>query len=424
MFEDVSHKKCLNVGILADGFITWGGGVDLIKSIIRSLEAIQNEYNIRIYLLVPDGISYQTRRKLSVLRASFIYSSKITNLTVLKKLAIKLLASDRTYNLFDKSKNVNLVTYKHSNKCLLGVVNRLKIDIIVPSIKNLGKNFGIPWVGYIPDLQHLHLKNNFTDKERENRDKVFQDILFSAKVVVVNSRFVKDDLENNYETDAVEIIAMPFAPNPVTAWLECSSKVSEPWACNGNRYFIISNQFWMHKSHETAFKSLQLLLQNGHRNIYIVCTGSQDEYRDAGYYDSLLRKVHNMGLSNNIHFLGHLDKLDQIRLIKGSVALIQPTLFEGGPGGGSVYDALSVGAFAIVSDITVNMEIEGERVIFFKSNSPKDLAAKMSDLLEKETITIDKNKLIHDGNVRAEKLGKKVMKAAYQALKYQQSTNK
>ncbi len=92
MFEYVRSKKCLNIGVLADGFITWGGGVDLIKSIIRSLESIQNECNISIYLLVPSGVGYQTRRKLSILRASFIYSSKNTNFTALKKVAFKMLS--------------------------------------------------------------------------------------------------------------------------------------------------------------------------------------------------------------------------------------------------------------------------------------------------------------------------------------------
>lgn len=41
-----------------------------------------------------------------------------------------------------------------------------------------------------------------------------------------------------------------------------------------------------------------------------------------------------LGIESKIKILGHIPKLEQIELIKNCIAVIQPTLFEGGPGGG------------------------------------------------------------------------------------------
>ena len=55
--------------------------------------------------------------------------------------------------------------------------------------------------------------------------------------------------------------------------------------------------------------------------------------------------------------------------MKNSLAIIQPTLFEGSPGGGVLEDAISIGVPAIISDIKVNLEAKKEVNIFFKNYS-------------------------------------------------------
>lgn len=65
-----------------------------------------------------------------------------------------------------------------------------------------------------------------------------------------------------------------------------------------------------------------------------------------------------------------------------SLAVIQPTLFEGGPGGGAVYQAISLNVPAVVSDITVNRKIDIGTVRLFPARSPEDLAEKRIDLLK------------------------------------------
>ncbi len=80
--------------------------------------------------------------------------------------------------------------------------------------------------------------------------------------------------------------------------------------------------------------------------------------------------------------------------MKNCIALIQPTLFEGGPGGGSVYNAISVGKKCIVSNIKINKEIVDNNVLFFKAGNNQNLALKMEKLISGNINLIPKNILI------------------------------
>jgi len=183
------------------------------------------------------------------------------------------------------------------------------------------------------------------------------------------------------------------------------------------RYFIISNQFWIHKSHITAFEALSKLKSKaGIDNIDIVCTGKTEDYRFPNYFNELKRKIVDLGLADRIHLLGYLAKKDQIHIMRNAIAVLQPTLFEGGPGGGSVYDAVAVGVPAIVSDIQINLEINEDNILFFKAGSADDMAAKMIEVLNWNRVKPDKALLINKGRSRTEILGDKLLEAVSFAI--------
>ncbi len=148
-----------------------------------------------------------------------------------------------------------------------------------------------------------------------------------------------------------------------------------------NKYFLISNQFWIHKSHETAFAALRLV-QDAGEDAHILCTGNTTDYRWPQHFDKLKAGIAKNQLAEKIHFLGIVPKGDQLAIMRRSVAVIQPTLFEGGPGGGAIYDAVSTCTPGIVSDIDVNKEIDIGVIEFFRAGSAEDLAAKMLKFLQ------------------------------------------
>ena len=108
---------------------------------------------------------------------------------------------------------------------------------------------------------------------------------------------------------------------------------------------------------------------------------------------------------SSLFFLGLIPKIEQIEIMKGAIAVIQPTLFEGGPGGGSVWDAISLGIPSIVSDIKTNLEVKHKMLTFFKSGNYIDLTDKMEKVLNTNFIKKTHTELMEQSESNMKKLG-------------------
>lgn len=415
--------KRLNIGVLGTGFIDWGGGVDQIRIILGALDAKARHGEINVTLLLPSIESKQTWRK-HLYRGLIALCSKspLQRLREVYWLAIKdnpdEAARTKILNsLTPSGAKFSVKSYKGRDG-LTRLIQSQHIDTVIPSIDSLGEDFPVPWVGFIADFQHKHLPDQFSPEECSSRDELFSRILKSAPAVVVTSQSIKRDIENFYPNCNSQIIVLPFAPLPFDEWFDnyhavVASKYNLP-----ARYFLISSQFWRHKSHITAIEALALLRQRENcSDVKLICTGQTHDYRHPGYFDELKRRIADLGLTDSVIILGHIPKLDQIQILKEAVALVQPTLFEGSQGGLAVYDAVGLGVRAIVSDIPVNLEIQDPLVTFFKTGSAEDLERKMLVILDDATPIIDEQQLMKISQQRISLLGDKLLEAVAAANK-------
>lgn len=355
------------IGIHAAGFISWGGGVDFLRMIIQSILATKK---YEVVILLPGRLTFKERVK----RSLFGF-----NLTTNKNAPRQF--SDHV-DLF-KEFHPEAISVSYS-KNLKKTVKRYKIDLLIPCIEAVPADIDIPWVGYIYDFQHKYLTQYFTPEEIEHRDIQFGNTLRAARNVIVNSYAVKKDIEKFYPDTTAKITHLPFTPLFKKQLLSSDfSEIKTRYALP-DKYFIISNQFWVHKSHITAFRALHALHSITNERVAIVCTGDTGDSRRADYFESLKKEIRELGIEDQVFFLGYISKPDQIQLLLHSVALIQPTLFEGGPGGGATYDAIAFSRPAIISDIDINKEINDPLVTFFQVNNHTDLAAKMKVALEQD----------------------------------------
>jgi len=288
----------------------------------------------------------------------------------------------------------------------------------LPSVMPLGKNFPFPWVGYIYDFQHKYFPEYFDADTCLQRDIQFARMLREAKSIIVNARAVKDDIEKFFPYHDSEVFNLPFSAAPVSGWLESADLGIQERYDLPERYCLISNQFWIHKSHITAFRALAMLSQmKDCDDLHIVCTGKMEDYRFPKHIDELRKSVRDLGIEDKVHFLGHIPKKDQVAIMKNSIAVLQPTLFEGGPGGGSIYDAVSLGVPAILSDIRVNLEIKDEKNIFyFKAGSEYDLVSALKRLLSIQIQKPTKKELVLSGEKRKRLVGERLLSAARTAI--------
>ena len=117
------------------------------------------------------------------------------------------------------------------------------------------------------------------------------------------------------------------------------------------------------------------------------------------------RKYQKIFDKKKILILGVISKDDQICLLKNANAVIQPTSYEGGPGGFSAYEAISYKKNLLISDILVNKEIKDKNIFFFKNNSSKNLLKKLIFINNKKTKKINKKIIFNNSKINKEKLG-------------------
>lgn len=394
----------MRIGILGWGFVEWAGGVDFLNLLIGSIVATERGRKAQITLIVPNaGLRAHTRR-LVVQGKALIKSAMYRRFMVPRNTMGAEHLSAAVQDL-----GVEIVRIAPGRRALRAAASKSRLDVVLPAVFTLGAGFPVPWIGYIFDCQHKHLPEYFRERDRRKRDKAFQELLTDAGAVIVNSKAVQSDLDDFYPGHPGAVFSMPFAPAPRAEWLEDQAGILEKHGIV-QPYFLISNQFWIHKDHATAFAAFEKVASHSPA-VSLVCTGGTYDSRDPGHFPRLMAQVQAAGLQERVKVLGLLPKREQIELLKGAQAVVQPTLFEGGPGGGAVYDAVALGIPAIVSDIPVNKEIEGGNVRFFKAGSAEDLAAQMLSSLSTRAAAADGAELMRAGSARRQECGNLIMAA-------------
>lgn len=385
----------MRIGFLAHDFIAWGGGVDFLRIVMDSLLATPRVETVEFYLLIPD----------SGPRLSWRWIRRRTKRAIASRLSVRSSPDKHTpssaivsHAFAEFRDRITIRRIDIGRRALVNEVNRLELDAVLPAAHSLGTDFPRPWVGYVYDFQHKYFPQHFTPKDRRSRNEHFAALLTESRAVVVNSQAVAGDIAKFVPQATARVFALPFAPALGRGWLEERPDILPRYGVDAP-FFIVSNQFWIHKDHATAFDAFRRVAEF-HPEVTLVCTGSTKDSRDPRYFPGLVTRLKRWGLYERVRILGLIPKRDQIELMKNACAVIQPTLFEGGPGGGAVYDAVSLDVPAIVSDIPVNRELDGAAVEFFPVGDVETLAAKMKARLLTAHTRASINDLISRGQRR------------------------
>ncbi len=348
--------------IITTGLYPSEGILSFIKYISIALvsnEDFMKKYNFKI-LLFNEDIKKKTKK---IIYNSFLFTK---NLFIKKKRRIhKLVYSAARF----KKENNYLSKYIE----YFGDENDYyKFDpyLILPMQSNLKKN--TLSIGYIYDLQHKELPNLFDKREINTRNDLFKKILRNNKKIIVNSKYVKNGLIKNYKVKENKIVELPFLPYVFDTIKFSTKKVRKKYGIS-DTYFLMCNNFWRHKNHDLAFKAFKIFLKKK-PNYQLICTGKTYDSRFPNHFKELKKKYNNLIFNNSIKILDLIPRSDQLNLMKGSRAVIQPTLYEGGPGGFAAYEALSIGKKLVLSNIPINKEIKNYNVNFFNPKSPLELS--------------------------------------------------
>jgi glycosyltransferase involved in cell wall biosynthesis len=211
-----------------------------------------------------------------------------------------------------------------------------------------------PYVFWLPDFQYLRRPDLLSQEKCDYYESYFRSNVESASRVVLSSDDAKQDFIKVYPDLVDKARTIKFCSIPDENWWELNpSQVAKKYNLP-ERFFIVCNQFTKHKNHLTLVKALSHLHKSGQEDISIVCTGSHFDHRNENYIGQVKSLVVDHHLEKQIYILGMLPRSEQIALIRRSIAILQPSLFEGWST--VIEDAKTLGKVVIASNLPVNCE--------------------------------------------------------------------
>lgn len=248
-------------------------------------------------------------------------------------------------------------------------------DFIYPYVSPCDDSLSRNSAAWISDFQHKYLPRNFSRTEIFLRDRYFALIARCAPTVVLSSRCAQEDFHTFFPQAAHKSTVLSFTTVPAPEWFEgiptdVQKKYSLP-----DRFFIVSNQLWQHKNHLAILEALYLLKAEGVLPI-VVWTGQLSDYRRPGYNEVIGNTIREYQLERQVFILGLIPKVDQLQLMRRSIAVIQPSLFEGWST--VVEEARCIGKPIILSDIPVHFEQNPPNSEYFDHTSSESLAKSMA----------------------------------------------
>lgn len=355
-------NSSLRIAILPQGGKQWIAGIIYTHNLIRAIHCLPEEERPELLFFMGPWDDPRHHRELGHLRPSAHYYC----------------FRERTSD-YDKLCNIkNSLLRLRWPSSLEGLAIKLRPKVLFPVQCSLGEGFPAPWIGWIPDFQHKHLPQFFSEEERQNRDKTYERLIKEAGHIVVSSQDAYQDLMRWFPRSEKKGSVLTFSSVATKEWYEGHPGQTIAAFRLPKKFLIFPSQFWIHKNHQTVFKALAILKNKSFCDIPIVCTGFTQDYRRPDHFASLSSLLEEKGLKKNVHILGLLPRVQQIQLMRASAAVIQPSLFEGWSS--LVEDARTLGKPIFVSDIPIHREQKPPDAFFF---SPEN-ADQLADLLARE----------------------------------------
>jgi glycosyltransferase involved in cell wall biosynthesis len=231
---------------------------------------------------------------------------------------------------------------------------------------------------WIPDFQDYFLPNFFSKEEIDLRQKYRQSLVDRGAALLFSSYSTLKDFNEIYPKNSNKTHVLQFAAAPQKKFEKINIERLLIKYALPEQYLICSNQFWAHKNHITVLKALKILKKS---NIFckIIFTGAPKDFRNETFYQNLLEYITRERLNDYVVMSGLIDRDEQLGLMAGAAAIVQPSLFEGWST--VVEEAKLMNKHIILSDLSVHREQCGENATFFDAKNAEELSEALLSVL-------------------------------------------
>jgi len=248
------------------------------------------------------------------------------------------------------------------------LLNDHRIDVVFENAQFHGARLGIPAIAWIPDFQHRELPHLFSRAAWWKRELGFRVQIAAGRTIMLSSHDARDACERYYRATVgrthVVRFAVPSEHRP------CTNEVHRVQKIYGlpERYFYLPNQFWQHKNHLLVIDALALLKQK-HPDIVVVASGKQLDPYKPEHFQRILSRLEEVDLKDQFRLLGLIPYEHIAPLMVGSIAVLNPSLFEGWST--TVEEARALQVPMVLSDLPVHKEqVDGNARFFDRISAP------------------------------------------------------
>lgn len=238
----------------------------------------------------------------------------------------------------------------------------------------------VPALATIHDLMHRY-ERRFPEvgnrKEYSWREWHYRNTCRWSQGILVDSRIGRQQVLDSYEVMPEKIHVLPYCP---PTYPDINDEADKLWARSTlpHKYLFYPAQFWEHKNHKLLVRAVGIL-KGRFPDIRLVLAGAP-----KNGYASAQALVRQLGLSDNVQFLGYVPESRMPLLYRRARALVMPTFF--GPTNIPPLEAMKLGCPVAVSNIYGMPEQTKGAALLFDPESEQSVADAVKLLWENDTI--------------------------------------
>ena len=362
----MSYKNVVNIGILLPR-TNRGGHFQLALSIADSLIKYSHKFNYTILYYdreMLDWLSDQSCVKQVQIEKSNIGKRINTFINLFLKVRILPMSNAGTSETLKKAHIDLLIIPFHG---LFGYMNNIPYLV---TITNLMYKY------YPKDLGHTWKENVVSDLMNKTAAR-------HSALSIVDSHQGMEDLSRFFGISKEKIGIIPHIPPGYIyhnrsmdqkSAAECLTKFKLP-----DEYIYYPSVFWYYKNHDRLIKSLVMINRLYGTKVPLVLTGHPLEN-----YENIMRLIKELGISDQIRYLGFVSETEMVALYKKAAVLVYPTLF--GPTNIPPLEAMILGTPVLSSNLFSMPEQVGDAALLFDPFSIEDMAEKIYRIWNDEAL--------------------------------------
>ena len=214
--------------------------------------------------------------------------------------------------------------------------------LVAYAAKSLKNSYDIPIVATIHATEAGRNSGIHDETQRYINDTEWM-LTYEANEVIVNSNYMKCELQRNFGLPFEKINVIPNGVNlTMYSGIERDYDFRRNYAADNEKIILYAGRLVYEKGVQHLIGAMPKILQNYH-DAKLVIAGK------GGMYDELKSQVDFLGLGNKVYFTGYMDHKSLCKLYKCADIAVFPSTYE--PFGIVALEGMLAGNPVVVSDI-------------------------------------------------------------------------